>query len=287
MLYYLIVILAVIMFGGNFALNDSYRALRSSSLESILESNFFGALAGLITLLVIGGLTVEATAFTLLMAFLDAVNGLTFTWFAFKALDRVNLSLFSLFSTLGGMLLPSFHGILFYGEPITVAKAVCVALVTAALGVSVSGGTGKKGGIYYAGVFVFNGIPGILAKIYTTAPYPKVSENGYSFWITAFAVLVSGLLWLLLCSRRRTPGFGWKALTISSASGVLNRVANFLLVVSLVHLDASVQSPMVTGGVIIVSTLICVFRGIKPSRKELLSVLIAFLGVLALFLIKI
>lgn len=286
-MYYIIVFIAIIMFGGNFALNDAYRRLRSSSLESILESNFFGALAGFLTLLVLGGLTLEATPFTLLMAFLDAVNGLIFIWFAFKALDRVNLSVFSLFSMLGGMLLPSLQGVVFYGEPITVAKIICVVLVTAALGLGVSGAAGKRGGIYYAGVFVFNGIPGMLAKIYTTAPYPKASENGYSLWITVFAVLVSGLLWLLLCGKRRTPGFGWKALTISSANGILNRVANFLLVVALVHLDASVQSPLVTGGVMIASTLICVFRGIKPSRKELLSVLIAFLGVLALFLIKI
>ena len=102
-----------------------------------------------------------------------------------------------------------------------------------------------------------------------------------------FTALLSGLLWLLLYGKRRTPGFGWKALAISTANGALNRVANFMLVLTLVHLDASVQSPLVTGGVMIVSTLLCALRGTKPSRKELLSVALAFLGMLALFLIKI
>ena len=127
---------------------------------------------------------------------------------------------------------------------------------------------------------------GVLSKIYTTAPYPKASADWYSVWIAVFTVVLSGLLWLLLYGKRRTPGFGWKALGISAGNGVLNRVGNYLLVVALVHLDASVQYPLITGGVMIVSTLICLLRGTKPSRKELLSVAIAFLGMLALFLIK-
>ena len=287
MLYYLIVILAVVMFGGGFALNDSYRVLRSSSVESSLESGFFGALGGLVILLAIGDFRLEITPFTLLMAFLAALDGLAFVWFSFQALDRVNLSQFSLFSMLGGMLLPFFQGLLFFGEPITAAKVLCVVLVTAALWLGGSGGKAKGGGIYYAGVFVLNGLSGVLSKIFTTAPYPKASPEGYSVWIALFTALLSGLLWLLLYGKRRTPGFGWKALAISTANGVLNRVANFMLVLTLVHLDASVQSPLVTGGVMIVSTFICILQGTKPSRKELLSVAVAFLGMLALFLIKI
>ena len=54
---------------------------------------------------------------------------------------------------------------------------------------------------------------------------------------------------------------------------------------ALSHVDASVQYPMVTGGVMIVSTLLCLFGPKKPSRRELLSVLIGFAGMLALFLI--
>ena len=47
------------------------------------------------------------------------------------------------------------------------------------------------------------------------------------------------------------------------------------------------QYPMVTGGVMIVSTLLCCFGPKKPSRRELLSVLVGFAGMLALFLIPI
>ena len=51
-MYYLIVLSAVAMFGGCFALNDAYRKLRSSSMASSMESSFVGSLAGLFVLLI-------------------------------------------------------------------------------------------------------------------------------------------------------------------------------------------------------------------------------------------
>ena len=60
-----------------------------------------------------------------------------------------------------------------------------------------------------------------------------------------------------------------------------------ILVIALAHVDASVQYPMVTGGVMIVSTLISFFGEDKPSKKELLSILVAFIGLTLLFVIPI
>ena len=57
------------------------------------------------------------------------------------------------------------------------------------------------------------------------------------------------------------------------------------MIIALAHVDASVQYPMVTGGVIIISTLISLFGERKPSKKEMLSVVVAFLGLLLLFAI--
>jgi drug/metabolite transporter (DMT)-like permease len=74
---------------------------------------------------------------------------------------------------------------------------------------------------------------------------------------------------------------------IGALQGSINRVANFLLVVALAHVDASAQYPLVTGGTMIVSTLICCFGSRKPSKKEWLSVALAFVGTLALFVIPI
>ncbi|MBQ9976184.1 MAG: hypothetical protein IJP16_06700 [Clostridia bacterium] len=283
-MYYITVIIAVILFGGGFALSDVYRRLRSSSIRSSLESSLIGAIAGLTVLLAVSG-GFQATPFTLFIAFLSALNSIAFMFFSFKALDCANLSVYSLFSMLGGMALPFFQGIIFYGENLTVAKLVAFLLITVALTLTVSRGRSKNGIPYYIGVFILNGMSGALSKIFTSSPYEKTSPEWFSVWIAFFTAIVS-LLLLLTLFRKSEEKFTLKALAVSVGNGLFNRIANMLLVVALVHIDASVQYTLVTGGVIIVSTVISLFGKSKPSKKELLSVAVAFLGTLALFLIK-
>ena len=288
-MYYALIILSVIMFGGCFALQDTYRKLRGSGLRISMEAACIGGVAGLIVLLVINGFRFEATPFTLVMALLSAVNGIAFTFCSFKALDVINLSLFSLFSMLGGMVLPFAQGILFYGEQITLAKILCVIFICAALAVTVTRGEKKRGYVYYVGIFVLNGMSGVLSKLFNELPFEKTSAAGYSIWISVCTAVLAGVLWLILSRASSTPvpQFRLAAGALSAISGGVNKIANFLLVLALMHVDASVQYPMVTGGVMIVSTLICFFGARKPSRRELLSVALAFVGMLILFIIPI
>ena len=107
---------------------------------------------------------------------------------------------------LGGMALPFFQGILFYGEAVTLSKIVCVVLVCMALGLTVSREKGKKGGIYYIGVFVLNGIAGVLSKVCTSAPYAKTDAQWFSIWIAVFTAVISGVLWLAFFRKKSAPG---------------------------------------------------------------------------------
>lgn len=152
-----------------------------------MESTCVGAVAGLLVLIVINGFALEFSPFTLLMAAVSAINSMAFAFCAFRALDHINLSLFSVFSMLGGMILPFFQGIFFYGEGVTLAKGICVLFIIAALA----------------------------------------------------------------------------------------------------NVEASLQYPMVTGGTMIVSTVISCFGDKKPNKREIASVALAFLGMLALFVIPV
>ena len=67
--------------------------------------------------------------------------------------------------------------------------------------------------------------------------------------------------------------------------GILNKIGNFLLLIALAHLPASVQYPMVTGGVMICSTVICFFTRQKPGKREIASLALSFIGILALVLL--
>lgn len=283
-MYYGLILIAVIMFGGCFALNDIYRQMRGSSLKISLQFSFISSIAGLASLLVINGFKLEFTPFTLIMAMLSALNGLGFTFCAFRSLGSINLSLYSLFSMLGGMVLPFLQGIFFYKEAVTLAKGVCLALICASLLLTLERSAKKGGTIYYMGIFVLNGMSGVISKWFTSAPFAKTSAAGYSILGALSTILLCGLL-LPFFRKKETSKTTFASVGISALGGITNRIANYFLVIALAHVHASVQYPMVTGGVIIVSTLICFFGPNKPSKKELLSVLLAFLGVLSLVLI--
>ena len=143
-IYYGLILLSVAMFGGGFAFQDLYRKKLGSGLCISMEASCIGAVAGLTVLLAINGFAFEYTPFTLLMASWAALNGMAFTFCAFRALDYINLSLFSLFSMLGGMVLPFFQGILFYDEAFTLAKGICVACIIAALLCTLKKGEKKR-----------------------------------------------------------------------------------------------------------------------------------------------
>jgi drug/metabolite transporter (DMT)-like permease len=298
--YYVLILTSVMLFGGGFALQDLYRKKRGSGLRISMESACIGAFAGLIVLLIVNGFDFEFTWFTLLMALWATLNGMLFTFCAFKAFDYINLSLFSVFAMLGGMMLPFLQGIFFYDEGFTLAKAVCLCFICAALVCTVEKGEKKKGAIFYAGIFILNGMAGVISKIFTTSELPKASAAGYSIWIAATTVLLSGITWLSLSfqERRRTRYpteklFGeernirLQSYGIGALCGAVSRVANFLLVIALVYVDASVQYPMVTGGTMIVSTLLSYLGDKKPNKREILSVALSFIGMLALFFIPV
>lgn len=297
-LYYLLILISVVMFGGSFGLQDLYRRMRGSGIRISMESTCVGALAGFLVLLAVNGFAFEYTPFTLLMATLSSINGMVFTFCSFRALDYINLSLFSVFAMLGGMVLPFFQGIFFYDEKFTIAKVICLLFIIVALALTAERGEKKRGTVFYIGIFVLNGMSGVISKIFTASELPKASAAGYSIWSAVITVLLSGFMWLVLSvsERRRAEGQGavvsttkpkvvWLSCGISALYGSINKVANFLLVIALVYVDASVQYPMVTGGTMIVSTIISCFADKKPNKREILSVAFAFVGMLALFFI--
>ena len=294
-MYYGVVTVAVIMFGAQFLFNSKYERECGNGIGATFLFSFIGGGIGVISLMIINGISISATPFTLIIASLSALNSILYTFCSLKAFERINLSLYSLFAMLGGMMLPFIQGIVFYDEPITIAKAVCVIFVIAALSLCTVKSDRKGGTIYYIGVFVLNGMSGVMAKIFQSSHLPKTSNAMYSVWGALIHVMISGsvLLIMLIASKaskkdknkvilKKPSG---KAVLFASSCGILNNLANFLLLIALAVLPSSVQYPFVTGGVMIVSTVFSFFTGSRPSKKEILSVCLSFIGIMALVLI--
>ena len=283
-MYYGILATSTCLFGLQFFCDGGYRRESGSGVGPALLLSVISSLAGALFLLCTNSFSLSVTVFTLLIAGIAAINGVVYTFCTLKALDKINLSLYAMFSMLGGMVLPSLSGILFFEEPLTAAKIICLVLITLALCLTVKGVRGQSGGlIYYAGVFALNGLAGVLSKIFQEAPYKKADAASYSIWISLITAVLGVVLLCFFYKKVSRPT--WKAVCYASGKGLLNRTANYLLLLALAVLPASVQYPFVTGGVMIVSTLISVCIGEKVTKKELLAVGIAFLGILALTVI--
>ncbi len=279
-MYYGIILVAVLMFGFQFFFNGKYEQKNGNDFNSSMLFIFGGSLAGLVVLLAVNKFAFEFTFYTLIMAVITALNMMACIFCSLKSLAIINLSLYSIFSMLGGMVLPFVAGILFYGEPLTVGKIICFAAVTLALCLTFEKSGNKKGYIYYAGIFIFNGMSGVLSKIFQESDYEKTSAAGYSVLSAAATVVIAGIL--LLFNLKKIPKLDKPSIFYLTSYGVLNKVANYLLLIALVHVPASTQYPMVTGGVMIVSTALGYFTAKKPGKREIISVVLSFAGIMAL-----
>lgn len=281
-MYYAVISAAVVMFGVQFFLNGEFQKHCGNTLRSALVLSLLSGAVGTVVLAAINRFRFEFTLFSLIIAVWMAVNTLAFTFCSLKAFGKINLSLYSVFSMLGGMTLPFVAGIAFFDEKATAGKIICIVLVAAALFLTVNRGE-KRGGVgWYVGIFVLNGMSGVISKIFQALPYEKTSDAGFSV-ISAAATVIISAVWLLL-SRSEKIKLGKAGVLTAVGSGILGRVGNFLLLIALSHLPASAQYPFVTGGVMIVSTVICFFTKEKPSRREVAAVAVSFAGILALML---
>ena len=287
-MYYTLILVSVSMFAVQFIFNSLYAQSCTKSLYSTMVSSVGAGMIGTVCLLFINGVSLHCTLFTFLMAMWNTVNSLLFTFCGIAALQQINLSLYSTFSMIGGMLLPFAAGILFWNEGITWAKALCFFLI--AIGMSFTfEAIGKKGNVlYYLGVFVFNGMSGVISMIYSHADFQKGSSADYSLLSSLLKLAVSGtvLLYLVMIKKEkgRTPKITWKIVGILSGIGVLGHVANYFLLIALAHVPGSMQYPMVTGGVMICSTVIGFFTKKQPRKKDVAAVAISFVGLLCLLL---
>lgn len=290
--------ISTVMFGMMFFFNDMYRKNYGSGLQATLINNAGAGVFGLISLLVLNGFVFEFSWFALIMSLISALNGLAFSYCSLKALGKINLSLYSLFSMLGGMVLPFVYGIIFSANAFTLGKAVCFVFITVALLFTIEKGEKGTGTIYYIGVFIFNGMSGVIAAVFSaingsdSLAIGKVSAAGFSILKAIVSILLA--LLILLFIKKDGRKLNLKSVIAMAGGGSLGNIANWILLIplsasvisfgaiTLGGLHASAQYPFITGGTMIVSTVISLFTKKKPSAKEMIAVLLAFIGVVLL-----
>lgn len=287
MLNYAFLTAAVVLFGLQFRFNQTFEREQGGSLGATLRFIFLHSVFGLAVLLLVNcflpsGVHFGCTPFSLGMAALSALDSIGFSYCSIKALGRVNLSLYSVFSMIGGMALPFAAGFLFFHEALTPGKLLCLIIVSAAVLVTLNPKEKTRGLGYCLGVFVFNGLSGVIAKTFAAADLPKVDDAMYSVLAAGVTAAAAGV-WLLFLKEPKRP-LTVRAALSAAGFGAFNRVANLLLLFALAAIPATIQYPFITGGVIIVSTVIALATGQKPTKTEWISMGLSCLGLAALLL---
>ncbi len=201
-LYYSLVVAATVLFSLQFLFTQKFGESRGSSLESTLIFTLYKSIVIIVIMFIIGGFKMEFTSFSALMALIYTASGLIMTYFSLKAFEVTNLSVYSIFSMLGGMLLPFLLGIFFYDEGFSVPKAVCIALIVAAvlLGIEKKKAS-RKAVVYYLAVFVLNGMAGVISKIHQSSAIPHVDSTSFMMLGAIWAVLICGVILLIKCKK--------------------------------------------------------------------------------------
>ncbi len=276
-MYYFLVIIAVVLFSLQFLFNQRFEQSRGESLGSALEFSLYKSIVIVIIMLIISGFKVQITVFSLIMAVIYAFSSIAMTVFSMKAFSVANLSVYSVFSMLGGMLLPFVLGVGFYNEELTAFKVICCGLIAVSVLLNIKKGKqDKKAIIYYMAVFILNGMAGVISKIHQSSAKPHSDSSGFMM-LTSLVTVAICAVWLII-KHKKIPLIKGKELLFASGYGVFNGIGNLFLLMSLVHLPASVQYPLVTGGVMLFSTLISAVRKEKITVKEYVAAAVSFVA---------
>ncbi len=274
---YLLIAIADLLYAVQFLFTKLYQPEQKDKLAASLNFSLGSSFVIGLLALCIEGFRVEITAFSLVMALIMAVITVSLAYFSIASLAYVNLSLYSVFVMLGGMVMPFLYGVVFLDEALTLGKVACVVLIIVSMFLSIQKSASQKGAAkYYIAVFLINGVFAISGKVHQIYPDINTSTANVLFLTSALVVLLCALIILLRAGKQ---GFqplqkprNWLHM---GGSGLSNGLAEFLSMTAMITLPASIQFSLVSGGVIMFSTLISIMRGEQQTLRTVLSILFA------------
>lgn len=283
MIYYAMIATAALLFASQFIFNQKYQREYGDNWSAALHFSILSAGAVLLISLVICGFRPSFSWFSLAVASAAAGVNIACIYVGILAFRSAGLSLYAVFTMLGGMILPTLYSIAFYDEPLTGAKVIsCVLIALALLMTSRAERITPRALALYVGIFTLNGTFSILSKVQQSSP-AAVDSVSYTALVQVCMLVLGGLLLLLPVSRRQ-PWPSWRGVGYAGAYAVLNGAGNLLTLTALLHLPASVQYPLITGGSIVFSTVIGMLRRERTGPRTVIAVVLALVAAVTIVL---
>lgn len=282
MMNYLFIAGASILFGSQFIFNQKYTKANGSALPAVMLFIISTSAIGFIYQFIVNGFRLDITPFSSICAVVLAALWISSSYVGCKSLECINVSAYSVFLMLGGMCVPSVYGIFFLKEELTVFKLLCFifSVISILLTIDFSQKSGKK--IYYLIAFLLNGIVTVCTYLHENATaYPTVNSSSYLMLAQIITVAASLLICIPACRKAQIKPSGVmtkKCLLYAMAYAACNNFANLMSMASMKHLPASVQSSLVTSGVLFVSLIFSIIRRENVSRKNILATITAVIA---------
>ena len=188
----MLLILADMLMGADFALNKIYQRIYSTAPKAAF---FFNALLGLITAViffVINGFSLKFSIYSFIMAGLMSLLVMSYNIIGFRLLRSGTMAMYTLFLMTGGMVLPYIWGLLFLNEQFSVLRTAALLLIL--FGVVLSNFSGERVNLKQIGmctaVFVLNGCVSIISKMHQSQIiYESCRSQSLVIWCKRSSVL--------------------------------------------------------------------------------------------------
>ena len=281
---YIMLTISALLLAVNFALNKVYQGIKGTSPATGFG---FSSLSGLFTAVVffvINGFKLNFSWYSVIMATLLSSLIISYTLVGFRLLKSGTMTMYTLFLMTGGMIVPYVFGLLFLNEPFSWIRTLALILIIG--GVILSNFNREKINLKQIMmcviVFVLNGMVSVVSKLHQIEnTYIAVTATEFVLIDGITRFIIAGILYLVTKNREEhaTQKCIAKPAIIIAFSAVIGGVSYLLQLFGAATLPATILYPFITGGSIVLSSLVgvIVFKE-KLSVNLIASVVICFIG---------
>lgn len=271
---YIFVIIADLLFALQFLFNQQFRKRNGDGLDQTFTFSMFTNGISFLLLFIINGFTLQINLISFIIALVYSVVILGYSYSGLKSFATANLSVYSIFAMLGGMIMPFAYDVILNPERFSVSKGACVALIAVATALSFEKGKKNRKNIkYYFAVFLLNGLVGVLSTIHQTENGEAVDSGSFMATVNLCTFVICFVYHLAKNKKIVLPQK--KDIMTLACYAACSGIGNLLCLIALTNIPASVQYPIITGGVMVFSTIISIVRKEKPSAKTIIATVIA------------
>ena len=282
---YLMLILAVFCIAGQFLTTKLYQ---NCVKQALITSLFFVLLSSVVTLImfwVYNGFTFgKITAYSLVLAVVVSAMMVVYNVISIKILSLGEVSIYSMFMMLGGMIVPFVEGIFADSNTnkLKITNTIGLMLLTFFLvyqvwGVKTAEATKKKFYALCIAMFFINGTVGVLCSLQSNPKAEAMTATDFTILksiIMAFMSLVLiGLLFLKKDSLKSNrsdikTALKVKPMVVGAVCAAVSALGGFLQLVANEKVPNTVQYPIVTGGTIVFTAVAAYFFFKEKQDKK-------------------